>query len=349
MSSSTIIRIKRRINEDPKEVLVLSAKKRKKDSPQDEEADIKIMKLVGTVGVDDKPEKLTQTVSNILSKKNFPNFEELKQKYKKSLKSRLKTTSDSKPTKDEHRQENRYRIVAQRRALNVESLEEWSEGVDSENQKVKANKDEETSKMFHLYDVINDAPDLRKTSAEKEKISCNGVEMIREYVSAKNAETEYGYVYDVYYTQPDDNGVNCKDFDDSLLDGLVSIQPFNSGDDLLYDEYRDEPGEFRYEDDEDSNEEDNERNEYPDEDDCSYLGDYDDDDLDLEMGVRGLGVSDDDRSGLSSDDEDDLLYTRSFDEDAAHHGSAYAKYKQRAMKELYEDDFNDELDASDDD
>ena len=55
----------------------------------------------------------------------------------------------------------------------------------------------------------------------------------------------------------------------------------------MYDKYIDDPDEFKYEDDEDSNDEDNERNEYlvEDEDDSSYLGYCDDDDLDLDMGV----------------------------------------------------------------
>jgi len=132
---------------------------------------------------------------------------------------------------------------------------------------------------------------------------------------------------------------------------LVSIQPFNTGDDLVYDEYRDNPDEFKYEDDEDSNDEDNERNEYPDEDDeeSSFKGYCDDGDLDLEMRVKGLGFCPEDGSELSSDDEDQLLYTRSFDEDSAQHGSAYARFKQRMVKEFYEDDDDDaELDGSED-
>jgi len=165
-----------------------------------------------------------------------------------------------------------------------------------------------------------------------------------------SAESEYGYVYDVYYSQADGGEADSKDFDDSLLDGLVSIQPFNTGDDLVYGEYRDDPDEFKYEDDEDSNDEDNERNEYPDEDDdeSSYLGYCDDDDLDLDMRVKGLGFRGEDDSELSSDDEDQLLYTRSFDEDAAQHGSAYARYKQKMAREFYEDEDDDDLDGSED-
>ena len=41
-----------------------------------------------------------------------------------------------------------------------------------------------------------------------------------------------------------------------MLDNLVSIHPFLAKDDL-FDEYRDDPDEFKYEDDVDSNDEDN--------------------------------------------------------------------------------------------
>ena len=41
-------------------------------------------------------------------------------------------------------------------------------------------------------------------------------------------------MYDVYYAE----GNMLCDFDDSLLDGLVSLQPFNTGTEFVYDEYR---------------------------------------------------------------------------------------------------------------
>ena len=84
------------------------------------------------------------------------------------------------------------------------------------------------------------------------------------------------------------------------MDSLVSIHPFNSGDDLFYDEYRDDPAEFRLDDDEDSNDEMDARNDYPDEDDVDeddYYGGYDDNEG-LDIGVRGLDIGD-----LSSEDE----------------------------------------------
>ena len=95
-----------------------------------------------------------------------------------------------------------------------------------------------------------------------------------------------------------------KDFDDSLLDSLVSIHPFNSGD-LIYDEYRDDPDEFRLDDEEDSNDEMDARNDYPDEEDedeDGYYCGYGDDDEDLDIGVRGLDLCES-LTELSSDDE----------------------------------------------
>jgi len=352
MAASTILRVKRRKTENPSDVLVLSAKKRKADDCVDEGDNIKIMKLAVTVDVEDDPMKLKETVNKILAKKNAPNFEELKAKYKKSVSTKNSPMHKAKADAKETRQDSRYRLISQKRALKIDELEDWPGTKESEGSIMESNNEKESSRMFKLYDAVSESVEKEKVESKPEKISCNGVEMIREYVSSQkdsSAESEYGYVYDVYYSQAEGGHADFKDFDDSLLDGLVSIQPFNTGDDLVYDEYRDDPDEFKYEDDEDSNDEDNERNEYPDEDedDSSYLGYCDDDDLDLEMRVKGLGFCGEDGSELSSDDEDQLLYTRSFDEDAAQHGNAYARYKQRIVREFYEDE-DDDFDGSDD-
>ena len=372
MAGPTLLRVKRRKNDDPSEVLVLSAKKRKTDAtsgPEDEEGNsIKILKLAATIDASEAKsgEKLTETVSKILAKKNHPNFEELKQKYKKSLsKSSTNVSKDAKEKVAASRQENKFRLVSQKRSLKVEELEEWPE---EESQKSKADEKVTTSstnELFHLYDVVSDdlvKPD-QENNTKKEKISCNGVEMIREYVDAQKSEEDYGYVYDVYYTDGIDGKsevdvdyivvlfliVYFQDFDDSLLDNLVSIHPFLAKDDL-FDEYRDDPDEFKYEDDVDSNDEFNERNEYPDEDDESddderyYRGYGDDEDVDLGSGMRGLGLASSEDDGLSSDDEDQLLYTKSYEEDDANRsGIAYARFKKQMMKEFYdaEDDEDD--------
>ena len=47
--------------------------------------------------------------------------------------------------------------------------------------------------------------------------------------------------------------------------------------------------------------------------------------------------------------KDQLLYTRSFDEDSAQHGTAYARYKQKMMREFYDDDLEQDDDEEDED
>merc|ERR1711874_230065 len=213
-------------------------------------------------------------------------------------------------------EEGRYRIVNKRRAINIENLEEWPE-TEEEPGGTKS-KD-----VFHLIDVVNlnGGKDCDKVAeVGEEKVMCNGVEMVREFVDTKATEDEYGFVYDLYYT--DEQGETA-DFDDSLLDELISIQPFNSGDD--------------------SNDEDNWRNDYPDtdEDNENSYRDYCDDD-DLDFKIKNLKVGDD-SDELSSDD-DQLLYTKTFEEDAAHHGASYARFKQMMMKEFDSDNSDEDLD-----
>ena len=80
MNTPTLLRVKRRKSEDPQDLLILSAKKRKANDSKSDEEKIKVLKLAGTVDADDTKVKdeLSKTVSKILAKKNYPNFEELR-------------------------------------------------------------------------------------------------------------------------------------------------------------------------------------------------------------------------------------------------------------------------------
>jgi len=166
-----------------------------------------------------------------------------------------------------------------------------------------------------------------------ERLSCNGVEMIREYISKPEAEEDY--VYDVYFAEQSDLG----DFNDALYDGLVSVQPFCFGDsEFMYDEYREDANEFKFEDDEDSNDEDHRGNEYPDTDEFSdedeiNFGAYSDH---LDLGIDRLRLTAQ-QEDLSSDEEEKLVHTRSFQQDVDLHGKGYAKYKAQMLKEFQED------------
>jgi len=328
-----LVRVKRRITDDPSDVLVLSATKRRKTNTDDvEESAVKILKLAGTVEQADD-NNLNQTIARILDKKKLPNFKELKEKYKKSTKDAT-TTEGRSAARDKERGEERFRVVNTNRSIKLEELEAWSE------ENSDKSPDSEESPIFHLYDIVKEQEKVEPVKAA-EALSCNGVEMIREFVSTKPGGVgkdpdDVNYVYDVYYAE-EPGSDELGDFDDSLLDGLVSLQPFNTGLEFMYDEYRDNPCEFKYEDDVDSNEEDNERNDYPDEtDDEDFFGDYSDN-LDLRVGRMSLRMAEEEED-LSSDDEDELLYTKSFDDDADMHGSGYARYKQRILREFRDDD-----------
>eukprot|EP00088_Acartia_fossae_P051032 TRINITY_DN5729_c0_g1_i2.p1 TRINITY_DN5729_c0_g1~~TRINITY_DN5729_c0_g1_i2.p1 ORF type:complete len:388 (-),score=112.96 TRINITY_DN5729_c0_g1_i2:795-1883(-) len=349
MSTPTVIRVKRRITEDPSDILVLSAKRIRTESGSNYSAetdktqagkgqDIRLLKLAGTV----EQSSGQQDIAKIIHKKKLPNFEELKKQYKKSsTKSSTKTRAKA---KNIEREEERFRVVSSNRS--IQETEDDSEKKDTDE------KDPEQNPMYQLYDVFEEK-DKEKTTKEKapERLSCNGVEMIREY---RGKPISDDYVYDLYFAEQDEFG----DFNDSLFDGLVSIQPFCFGDtEFMYDEYRDDPKEFQYGDDEDSNDEDYRGNEYPDEDEFS-----DDDDLDygdyrdstLDLGIDRLRVTaadGEEGEELSSDEEDQLLYTQSFDQDVALHGKGYAKYKAKMLKEFQEDGLfsdSDDEEGSDD-
>ena len=72
-------------------------------------------------------------------------------------------------------------------------------------------------KEENIVSFLTQEVSLKGGKEEKEKLSCNGVEMIREYLSPVHTE-EDKYVYDVYYTEGNED--STADFDDSMLDSL---------------------------------------------------------------------------------------------------------------------------------
>ena len=196
MSTATpaLLRVKRRKCEDPKDVLILSAKKRKANDSESGEEKIKVLKLAGTLNADDTKVKdeLSKTVTKILAKKNYPNFEELKEKYKKSVSGSTKEKSKQKVKSEisSHREDSKFRLVAQKRSLKLEELEDWPSQDDEKSDNCASSSDSPEKELFHIYDVISDTgtEDEEKKKKEKpvpEKISCNGVEMVREFVDTK--------------------------------------------------------------------------------------------------------------------------------------------------------------------
>jgi len=354
MGTPTLLRVKRLRTADPSEMIVIKAKKRRAEEDEGEGRgdDFKILKLATTVDEKGDSSKLNEAVTKILAKKTAPrSYEELKERYKKSCISTTKLPGANDREAREARDEQRFRLVAQKRAIRLDDLEDWAEEEDEVEEKEGTPPVMEGRELYKLYDLVGEGEpaEADRGQVEGEKVMCNGVELVREFVGGKQGDVDSSYVYDVYYTDGIEDGRDGGDFDDSLLDGLFSIQPFNGGDcELMYEEY----GEGRkacFGEDLDSNDEDNSGNEYPDEDssddDGSYGGYCDEDGL--TSGVRGLGLgySSGDEPNSESDAEDELVFTRSFDEDANRHGTAYARFKQNILKEFKEcEDDEDEVD-----
>ena len=188
----TLLRVKRRKSEDPQDLLILSAKKRKANDSKSDEEKIKVLKLAGTVNADDTKVKdeLSKTVSKILAKKNYPNFEELKESYKKSISGSTKEKSKQKVKSDIslHREDSKFRLVAQKRSLKLEELEDWPPHEEAKSENGASSSDTPEKELFHIYDVISDTSgteEEKKKKPEPEKISCNGVEMVREFVDTR--------------------------------------------------------------------------------------------------------------------------------------------------------------------
>ena len=185
------------------QVIVLSARKRKApDGGGDSDGgdNFKILKLAATVEDKEDSTKLTEAVNKILlAKKTVPkSFEELKERYKKSC-SGQKT--DPQRVSKEARDDQRFRLVSQKRAIKIEDLEEWPEVGEGDTEKdvVTVEAGGGARELFRLFDVVGeDVSEKGDEPKAEDKISCNGVEMIREYVGV-TVEKEEGYVTDLDY------------------------------------------------------------------------------------------------------------------------------------------------------
>ena len=208
---------------DPSEMIVIKAKKRRAEEGEGREEDFKILKLAATVDEKGDSSKLNEAVTKMLAKKTAPrSYEELKERYKKSCRS---VTKEPALKDKEAREEQRFRLVAQKRAITLEDLEDWGEE-EEEEAKEGSPPVREGRELFKLYDVVGEADpaEAKREQVGGDKVMCNGVELVREFIGSNQGAVESSYVYDVYYTDGVEEGRDGGDFDDSLLDGLFSIQ-----------------------------------------------------------------------------------------------------------------------------
>merc|ERR1719234_334305 len=146
-------------------MIVIKAKKRRAQDDDEGEGrgeDFKILKLATTVDEKGDSIKINEAVTKILaSKKTAPrSYEELKERYKKSCTSSTKLAGvKDREASREARDEQRFRLVAQKRAIKLDDLEDWGE----EDEEVEEEKEgsppvkELGKELFELYDLVGEA------------------------------------------------------------------------------------------------------------------------------------------------------------------------------------------------
>ncbi|CAH1779594.1 unnamed protein product, partial [Owenia fusiformis] len=256
---AAIIRIKRKLDEDPADKLVIYCKRIKSNSAEggaskSASEDVKNeLTFAGTL--DKKDESVSKRIRAAIKKTK------LEREYKKH--NPIDTTSQARKTHKSTAIENRFKVVSSHRAIELDQLDAESDNVEN-----KDNVDE-VDRLFCLYDVVSENEEnarqeqqRKESKLQPEVLTCNGVPMIREKVQPQAepslAEDE-NYVYDLYYS-------NSRNLDIASFQNISMVEAFRE--ELIYDEYRDNDEEV-YEDEDDENEEGNWRNDYPDEDpDC---------------------------------------------------------------------------------
>lgn len=244
---ATIIRIKRRHDEEPTENIIVKAKRSRVEEEDgaaalcesSPESSHTIMTRVGTVN--SKEDNVQQHVLKVM--KEHKTGWQLREQYKKlgnahsikaSVKEAVKNRVNSK----------RYKIVAACRGIEDKTDQKGNcqigekKDVDESETAVAI-----TTEEYKLYDAM-----LPEIDTKEDVITCNGIPM----------ETEK-YVYDIYYTP-------------QSVDWIENICEIEKHHLQLYNG-SDSEDEDALQDDDDENDENNWRNDYPDESDDSHYSD----------------------------------------------------------------------------
>lgn len=343
---AAIVRLKRRITDEPIEkILVSCCKKQKCENGSEKQSEnleenitTQVLKFAGTVP--DKNEEISKHIKNAIRK------EKLAKEYKRHINCDI--SAQNRVIKKISSNKNRYNIVSQFRAKQLDKIDEIADEEAEANKKDDKTKEaegsEKSEKLFCLYDMEQEYI-TQNQSPEEDIVTCNSVPMIKEKVTLPMNEVDKTYVYDLYY-------INQPHFNYSWLENIPYVDVYKQDELFINDQYSDSEDIYE-DDDDDSNDENNWRNDYPDEDPHFYDPEEDDeDDDDASKDEFNAANSDDDdylaakleRCFLGNDDED---YDNE-GEDGEHYNydecnqffgggsrhTSYKNYMERVLKEL---------------
>ncbi|KAH8262735.1 hypothetical protein KR026_010736 [Drosophila bipectinata] len=354
-----VVRIKRRIDEEPHTAFVLNGKRRRLQN--DENAPDDLGEATGAAAsVSDKDELTTvlkfagtlekqddcATRQFAAARLNKATAKELVQQQRSNdaaIASALRRDRQRQEAQENAR-EQRFRVVNCLRT----TLEDLPT---EEGASLNQNQESQTSKG-HITIVDIESQQQQQPQRSTGNGDQGTVELQRDAESnldqQQPADSDVGYVYDLYVPENEMQAA----YVDMMDDNYLRVIPV--GEIVLEDCYNDDE---EY-DSEDSNQENYYTNDYPDDDDLGAMGSEDE----LCQQINKFMIDDDeDEFGSSSDDEDHVTYhdpyVHSIDTEASgfvddvdfynadrERGSAYERYKRRILKEMEdrEDDDNDE-------
>ncbi|CAG8589109.1 2856_t:CDS:10 [Funneliformis caledonium] len=298
----TIIRLKRKRNEEPLDALVVqqlfeSGKKKAKRNDKEAKIEAKIeenLKVENVENVKEEPRESIQFIFRFaktveeISFNDSTKTQQLKDHIVKliSRKDILKRKGiETKQIREEQiarfnesGRKERYKVIDRNRQKSSSSLITSGDDVEDE--------DEVATNLFKMYDAVKENVSLIEPKfVEKDdidsEIMCNFIPMVRQYLSLQEQidkeDSDDAYVYDVYYRD------DAMDLDDRMnFNKIATLTWFNDDGNELFVNESNEKDEIVYSDEEDSNAEDYYTHDYPDEDEeaWSVQEDNSDDDED---------------------------------------------------------------------
>ncbi|XP_013098754.2 probable RNA polymerase II nuclear localization protein SLC7A6OS [Stomoxys calcitrans] len=359
-----VVRVKRRVDEEPLSAFVLNSKRRRLDENDGAAANKEelstLLKFAGTINEQD--DSATTQYARLTK-------EEAKELVLRKTRKPINATEKARQEMRKNLQEQRFRVVNCLRTT-LESNENNANETSKEITIVDIEKHNTNEKTNEANDKPTSMMPLGVTSTSLPQ-NASGLEQASTSAAAAAAaltlttgttmsmpsDSDTGYVYDLYIPDNEQHA----DYVDLLDENYLSVRPF---DDLIYeDRYNNDDQDDEYDSD-DSNQENYFGNEYPDEDeDKAMNSDRDDDDEEenddavhlargLDKFVFGEDDEEDELGSSSSDDDGNYYnayrdpYVHSIDPeednfcedvdscDVDRYGMAYARYKARVLKKL---------------
>ncbi|XP_064466513.1 probable RNA polymerase II nuclear localization protein SLC7A6OS [Ornithodoros turicata] len=238
---ATVVRIKRKADENPACTIVLASKKPKVES-NDALNGSYVFSYAGTFKDPDSEEAI-ETLNRV--KSGRLHLRDAVKSHKSDVSTKIR---------EQHRKaskEKRLQLLLSHRAILDEITTEDTENLEPTHPR------ESTNDLFRIYNVaaedLNEEHEEDPTAKESMTITCNDVPMVRCPAAPDTSRDDY--VYDIYFS---DAGVTLVNQESYIMERYAISEEF-------VPEAADE-SDLEFDDDSDSNAEDNWRNEYPDED-----------------------------------------------------------------------------------